>query len=186
MILNGFRVISKQIKKEYQNNIISNSEQNVSNWTGSGSGTVSINYEDNINDISFSNDGTLFSKSYSLSTDLSNSGTYIIKFKACSPSGFASSVNNNVIVTVDSVNQACNISNTASNDLTEYELLVSARNNITIKLDLEQMVNTSSDVTLEISDIGIYEISGPGGLRYWKDHNDNVITDENNDGFVFI
>lgn len=188
MNLTEFWAEGIKLNNEFQNNLISSSQQDMSNWDIEGEeGTITFSYEDAINTLTFENDGENgFNKNISLSiTNLESNCFYTVKFKACSPSGFVASDVNNIIITGDTT-QSGKISNTASNDLVEYKFVVFSEGNINIKFDLKQMINTSTDIILKIKEIGLYKLSGPGLVGYWKNENDNIITDENNEGFIFL
>lgn len=104
-------------------------------------------------------DAQIYEKYIQLSLTADTSKLYLVKFKACSPSGFTNGSSSNVVIICGSNITNGNISNVASNNLAEYEYIVNTDSNgtINLKFDLEQMTSSSA-ITLKLSDFGIYHI----------------------------
>lgn len=119
-----------------------------------------------------------------LNSTVEDEKVYLVKFKACSTSGFNAGSLPNTIITCGSNSVNGNISSTASNTLVDYKyIIVSDGTTLNIKFDFGQMQKASSDVVLKLSDFGVYKVSDT--LDYWSDGTNDI---ENNDGdkFVFL
>lgn len=142
----------------YANDRVIPAKKNFSNWTVSGE--VSNVFADEVNTITFTNDensNPSFEGSIETSFAAEDDKLYLVRFNACSPSGFTKGSGDEIVI-VSGVNQMeINVSNSASDTMQTYECQIYADGTLDVTINLEQFIN-SDGVELKIGDFQIYEL----------------------------